>query len=128
MLCIGYTKKGIVCRKKHLHGSEYCKIHSDLYKLQKPDECPICMESITEEFRPLDCGHWVHKKCLLKWKDICPSCKAIVKLTTKERKILQVNSKTEKSPIEINITFNDDNTTQIDFDDWFNSLLNIFEN
>jgi hypothetical protein len=48
-------------------------------------ECPICMESITNNVNAwkTKCGHTFHKKCLMKYYDIivsrlfrCPCCRA----------------------------------------------------
>ncbi len=38
---------------------KYCCDHKYRYRLDKPDDCPICMEHISEETEtPLECGHW----------------------------------------------------------------------
>jgi len=41
-----------------------------------------------DELRPLDCGHWVHRSCMLQWKAKCPICMTQVKITREERKLL----------------------------------------
>jgi hypothetical protein len=45
--------------------------------LEKPDDCPVCMDTISETTEiPLECGHWVHKECLkMSIKHICPMCR-----------------------------------------------------
>ena len=113
MTCIALTLKGIPCKHKKLKDSHYCGRHLKLYKYDKPDDCPICMESIKEESRPLNCGHWVHKECLLKWNDICPTCRTPVKLTRKDRLTLfkNTNKLNEIEPIHIEIEL--DNLDQI---------------
>ena len=39
----------------------------------------LCLEKNTEEFTRLDCGHYFHTKCLMKWYDgdvkSCPMCR-----------------------------------------------------
>ena len=55
---------------------EYCDAHEYKYRLEKPDECPMCDNEISENNEiPLECGHWVHKKCLkLTNNHKCPVC------------------------------------------------------
>ena len=44
---------------------KFCNKHSNKYRLEKPDECPICFDKISVETEtPLECGHWIHKSCL----------------------------------------------------------------
>src|SRR5579872_7219700 len=39
----------------------------------KPKDCIVCYESLKKESSSLSCGHWIHKKCIIKWgKGICP--------------------------------------------------------
>ena len=55
------------------------------FKCEKPSECPVCYEAL-EDLKPLSCGHWVHKTCIIKSKkDKCPMCREKVKLTRRER-------------------------------------------
>lgn len=55
----------------------HCPDHEQRYRLEKPDDCPVCMDSIsciTET--PLECGHWIHKHCLVPTNiHICPVCR-----------------------------------------------------
>lgn len=136
MLCIGYTKKGLPCRKK-TKTDNYCCLHHETYKFEKPDDCPICMENIKDEKRPLECGHYVHKECLLKWNDICPTCRSPVKLTSQERKILNKNTnKIKGQPITIEINIDDigfategiNDIEDVNFDEWLFSIISIFNN
>lgn len=83
--CIGYTKAGKKCNSKPCKGSCYCHKHKTLFRFHRPEECPVCMESLLNENRPLDCGHWVHRECVLNWKDECPVCRQKVKLSREER-------------------------------------------
>lgn len=132
MSCIGYTKKGLPCKKKNRNGRLYCGTHCKTYKFEKPNDCPICMETLQNETRPLECGHWVHKECLLKWNDLCPTCRAPLILTRKERKILNSNTNKEKinnSPITIQISIdNIEGVEEVDFEEWFTSLFLTFSN
>jgi hypothetical protein len=86
------------CSKKANHSNKngsYCKKHVDQYKLDKPEECPICMNDLLEEKEPLSCGHWVHKNCILEWKDQCPVCRSKIKLSKSERQKLRNQNQTE---------------------------------
>jgi hypothetical protein len=98
--CIATTSKGIQCSKLPVNGKNYCSIHK---QYTKPDTCPICIESIEEEKKPLSCGHWVHKNCLLQWKAECPICRLPVKLTKKEKSKLPINISSNDYLSEIEI-------------------------
>jgi hypothetical protein len=46
------------------------------FKSEKPDECCLCFEKMTED-KPLECGHWLHLECVKKhFKPECPVCRA----------------------------------------------------
>jgi hypothetical protein len=63
---------------------KYCYAHTPIL-YTKPDQCPICLNGIKKITNPLSCGHWAHRKCVLKWKDQCPICKAVIKISDSER-------------------------------------------
>jgi hypothetical protein len=72
-----------ICNKPSLassRNSNYCSKHAHTYRLEKPEDCPICLEKISEETeRPLSCGHWIHKNCFNKCQsNNCPICRSIV--------------------------------------------------
>lgn len=90
--CISRTIKGKQCGRKPKPNSHYCGIHMNVNKFEKPKDCPICMKSIENIIKPLSCGHWVHKHCVLRWKDRCPICRKKIKLTDRERNILNSNN------------------------------------
>lgn len=60
---------------------KYCMKHEHRYRLDKPDDCPICMDEISETSEtPLECGHWIHKNCLIPTNlHICPVCRQDMK-------------------------------------------------
>lgn len=93
--CSGKTKKGNNCRNKSFGDHQYCKLHYKQYSLEKPEDCPICMEKIEGVNFPLKCGHWFHTDCLMKCKaDTCPVCRAEIKFTENEkRKRRRIHSK-----------------------------------
>jgi gas vesicle protein len=46
------------------------------WKFDKPEECPVCFESLSNQKIPLECDHWVHSKCIKKsGKAQCPICR-----------------------------------------------------
>ena len=85
--CCATTKRGGIC-KNRLYTEKYCKLHHKQFSLEKPEDCPICMESLINVDRPTQCGHWIHKECLMKWKeDTCPMCRTPIKFTAEEKRI-----------------------------------------
>lgn len=94
--CEGTTKIGKRCSSIVTYNSKYCPNHAKLFKYPKPEEdCPVCMESLSDVNQPLSCGHWIHRNCVIKWgKDKCPVCRSNIKLTKKEQDLL---SKKEES-------------------------------
>jgi len=74
--------KAIKCENDAINTSrdkKYCKDHSIQYRLE-PSNCIVCLEEYDDNDAPLNpCGHYVHMKCLAKWKkDICPVCRCTV--------------------------------------------------
>ena len=57
--------------------NKYCENHEHKYRLEKPNDCAICMDHVSEQTEiPLECGHWFHKQCLLQTnKHVCPMCR-----------------------------------------------------
>ena len=86
----------------------FCNKHSNIYKFEKPDECPICMETLEEEKYPLrgevegKCGHWVHHSCVISsGKQECPICREKIKLKKEEQKqLLEIQKKNKKDKEE----------------------------
>lgn len=86
--CNAKTKKGNICKNKSYNNGKYCKLHYKQFSLEKPDDCPVCMESLEKVDCPLKCGHWIHRDCLMKWKeDTCPMCRAKIKFTSEEKRL-----------------------------------------
>jgi hypothetical protein len=110
VFCKAVTKKGLRCKNKCCvlnNNLEYCKLHSKIFKFEKPTDCPICQEDLASEKQPLSCGHWVHKNCILNWKDQCPVCRSHIKLTKKEYRIL-FNRNNRNNRSNRNIRLQDD--------------------
>jgi hypothetical protein len=84
--CAGLTLKNTQCKLKAIKGCKWCKKHQSLYKLEKPDECPICYDELKTE-RPLKCGHWCCDKCIKNYQQsleidqdlCCPTCRSVLK-------------------------------------------------
>jgi len=84
--CCGVTKKGDQCKNRLYKDYKYCSLHYKQFSLEKPDECPVCMESLENVNIPLKCGHWIHHECILQWKeDTCPMCRTEIKFTKADR-------------------------------------------
>ena len=68
-------------RCENICSDEYCISHKHKYRLEKPDDCPVCIDEISNISEiPLECGHWIHKECL-KPTNIhkCPVCRQEMK-------------------------------------------------
>lgn len=113
--CCGTTVKGKPCKnqvykildseKKIYTNSQYCKRHHEKFRLEKPEECPICMEELTNVHVPLSCSHWVHRQCIVKWgKDKCPICRTEIKLTSSEKRQIRKLHKHKRSDGNDNIS------------------------
>lgn len=81
-ICRGLTIQGenlLKCRNKS--DKHHCVDHEHRYRLEKPDDCPVCMDTISNETEtPLECGHWIHKQCLIPTNlHICPVCRQLMK-------------------------------------------------
>jgi hypothetical protein len=81
------------------------------FQAEKPQDCPVCFESLDNENKTLSCGHWVHTECVIKSKkDCCPLCRQTVKLSLEEQyrlQELQHQEKREESPrLALNEEFN----------------------
>jgi hypothetical protein len=47
-----------------------------VYRFEKPDDCPICLEKLDDIEEPLSCGHWFHPICISKCLTTeCPLCR-----------------------------------------------------
>lgn len=80
--CHGITLSGQRCKKRACCDSYYCDRHEHLYKLERPEECSICMEKLSETDRPISCGHYMHKDCLKRWlrdNKRCPMCRTVMR-------------------------------------------------
>ena len=98
-ICAAYIKKtGLKCNCKAKRGALYCGRHIH-YTQQNPDvvlpentECPICIETITNNFTLTNCGHYYHTNCLETWKrtsNRCPCCRTTMTRTTHHQRPAQ---------------------------------------
>lgn len=78
------------------------------FYLTKPEECAICFESLEKETAPLECGHWLHLKCMGRYnKAECPLCRKKLKhLPKKIRRKIKKNAKLFKEQEADEETFN----------------------
>lgn len=80
------SNKFVLEQCSNVTNNKYCDKHSHKYRFTKPDECAVCFESFDERKDiPLNCGHWIHKHCLLLSRSSkCPCCRT--ELTDEEMK------------------------------------------
>jgi len=77
--CISMNRFHERCLNMTKCDSGFCNSHK-IKIFEKPEECPICMESLENERVPLSCGHWVHMECLGNLdKYDCPLCRKNIK-------------------------------------------------
>lgn len=72
-----YSLNGRQCKLRTHDPGGLCHFHRFKSKYDKPLECPICLGSLSQTKKPLECGHWVHRSCLERTgKAQCPICRA----------------------------------------------------
>jgi len=78
------------------------------FKQDKPEDCPICCESMDSQKEALECGHWVHTECIVKSaKAQCPICrKSLISSKTDMAEIKRLhlkygNERTEEEQREL---------------------------
>lgn len=78
------------CNNEITNCEKFCCEHKEQHKFEKPDDCPICMETVNDKLElPLTCGHWIHKQCLKNTeKNTCPICRK--KMTEQELKFIGI--------------------------------------
>ena len=76
-ICKGITLSGVPCNRRIKEtGKTLCHQHKVIFRQAKPEECIICYESLANQKRSLDCGHWIHKQCIIKSaKAECTICR-----------------------------------------------------
>lgn len=99
--CCGFTIKNDVCKKRVNDNEKYCNLHKYKYRLEKPEECAVCFESLESVHNPLQCGHYIHPECIIKSKkSICPICRADVKLYGKDYQQMLNNLKEDDNILQ----------------------------
>ena len=82
--CINY-----ITNKNNLICDDHIKL---LNIYEKPPECPICLQTLTDEFPVFPCAHWVCKSCILNSSNHnCPFCRQQIYLTLEESNIINTN-------------------------------------
>lgn len=102
--CKGLTLLGKQCNRR-MKRSEYCFQHRHLfnkYAQDKPDECIVCCESLSNQHYPLECGHWIHTHCIISsGKAQCPLCRKKLKLNRNAMKqIREISKKHQQEAME----------------------------
>lgn len=89
--CNGITASGRRCTRKS-NGREFCYQHAEgnRFNQLKPDECPVCCESLENQRTRLECGHWIHIECIIRSaKEECPLCRCKLTLPRRARQRIQ---------------------------------------
>lgn len=64
---------------------KYCIYHKKKYRLEKPDECAVCLEDLEANEEPWECGHYIHKSCIVRSsKAKCPMCRCELEIEVDE--------------------------------------------
>lgn len=96
-MCRGITSRGEPCKRKTCNDNHLCNYHQGKPLQDKPDECPICLESLENMTKPLECGHWIHIDCVAKsMKPECPVCRKVIKLPKKILKTIDENERSTR--------------------------------
>jgi len=104
-MIIPKKSKCVIPKCKNVGNKNYnmCRKHITQYKFEKPDECCVCLEDLREEKYPLlNCGHWIHHKCvIMTGKDECPCCRTKVELNKEQQiELNAIKNKNKKEQIE----------------------------
>lgn len=68
----------LISVSQHLSASSKIEADPNLQSLPIVEECPICLDDLTDDVTRLACGHEFHSKCIDEWfkKDrSCPTCR-----------------------------------------------------
>lgn len=94
--CQGITLNGCECNRKVT--GDYCFQHANKFFSPRPEECPVCYESISEQKRPLECGHWIHKQCIVESaKAECPICRCKLQMGKRDLNKIEKLAKKRKT-------------------------------
>ena len=81
--CHALTSLSKPCKKKADANGIYCSTHQYSYRLECPEECVICTNSLSPTCdKPTKCGHYMHKTCIDSWLSrhtTCPVCRTELK-------------------------------------------------
>lgn len=87
-------------------GKKYCPEHKKQYSLEKPEECPVCLEEFKIDEEPWPCGHYIHRSCITQsLKAECPLCRARLYLRPEEER--EINDRSNQVREERNRQFVD---------------------
>ena len=87
----------IGCKNISKINHKACEQHNNLLlKIEKPENCPICLDSIEDLEFPLSCGHWIHRSCQLKFKNTCSVCRQKILLSNEESENMKIKSPKER--------------------------------
>lgn len=92
------------CQRSWEGGNEkkkLCPLHQKQYALEKPEECPVCLEEFKKEEEPWPCGHYVHRTCITQsLKAECPMCRTKLRLRPEEER--EITARSRQAQVERN--------------------------
>ena len=123
-ICNGKTKSGQPCKIKCKAPNVYCRFHK--FKEARPEDCPICYDSLANVTTPLSCGHWIHTECIVQsGQTTCPICRFELTLSAETRAEIEtvhkrhvadaLEDETAELQRELSMEFNNMFTDIVDF-------------
>ena len=96
--CKGKTLAGKNCTRKVKLNDNFCYQHR--FCENKPVDCVVCCESLSNEEKPLDCGHWIHIDCIINTaKAECPICRKKLQFKKNILDKIEILSKKRKAEV-----------------------------
>ncbi len=112
MQCSYFINNEKRCKLKTNNSNGFCHRHKHMeqFKFTKPKTCPVCFCSMHQCVRPLQCGHWIHRRCVQRsGKAECPLCRQQLPDVTPEPQCMYTFDSED-----IEELLNDPNFTRID--------------
>lgn len=96
--CHAWAEKGNRCVRRPTAGKKYCHKHEYQYRLERPDECPVCTECLSEQEMPLSCGHWICEACVKKLSyAVCPMCRSNLQIPADVQDMITQNRRRRRN-------------------------------
>ena len=90
------------------------------------EDCPICLENVSEADFTTSCGHCFHAQCLTEWlmtSNTCPMCRTNLNEADYNNRIMVMNQEIEATNTEIQRRIN----LQLSFEPFVTRYNEIFD-